>query len=133
MADIRNPNPTPETAEPRTDLRTTGEKPPKAHTLTPSNVPMTAGSASSDGPSTEAISRRAYELFQRRGGQHGYHVEDWFEAERQLREERQPTSDGAASGTKAKKSTATKASAKKSTAKKSTAKKSAAKKAGGEG
>jgi len=37
-------------------------------------------------PSAEDIARRAHELFEKRGGEHGYHHEDWFEAERQLRE-----------------------------------------------
>lgn len=37
--------------------------------------------------SHEDIARRAHELFERRGGQHGFHLEDWYEAERQLREE----------------------------------------------
>lgn len=32
----------------------------------------------------EAIARRAYELFEQRGGEHGYHMEDWMQAEREL-------------------------------------------------
>ncbi len=32
----------------------------------------------------EAIASRAYELFERRGGEHGSHMEDWLEAEREL-------------------------------------------------
>jgi len=32
----------------------------------------------------EAIARRAYERFEQRGGEHGYHNEDWLEAEREL-------------------------------------------------
>lgn len=38
-------------------------------------------------PSHEEISRRAYELFQQRGGAHGYEHEDWVRAERELRGE----------------------------------------------
>src|SRR5690606_11516957 len=68
-------------------------------TATPSNARQTAGPASKDGPNHEQISRRAYELFQKRGGKHGYHMEDWHEAERQLREERQ---DGRATASAAK-------------------------------
>lgn len=34
--------------------------------------------------SAERISRRAYELFQRRGGSHGSDQDDWFQAEREL-------------------------------------------------
>ena len=30
------------------------------------------------------ISRRAYKLFQARGGEHGHDVEDWFAAEAEL-------------------------------------------------
>jgi hypothetical protein len=29
----------------------------------------------------QQIAERAYELFQERGGQHGYHQEDWLRAE----------------------------------------------------
>jgi hypothetical protein len=32
----------------------------------------------------EDVARRAYDLFLSRGGQDGYDVEDWLEAERQL-------------------------------------------------
>ena len=31
------------------------------------------------------IARRAYELFLARGGEHGHDVEDWVQAERELR------------------------------------------------
>jgi hypothetical protein len=33
----------------------------------------------------EDVARRAYERFQRRGGQHGRDQEDWYEAEREVR------------------------------------------------
>jgi hypothetical protein len=32
----------------------------------------------------DAIARRAYEIFQARGGEHGYEIEDWLQAEREL-------------------------------------------------
>lgn len=35
----------------------------------------------------ETISQRAYELYVERGCAHGYHLEDWLEAEKQLVEE----------------------------------------------
>ena len=35
-------------------------------------------------PVTEAIARRAYELFLERGGTHGHDIEDWLQAEREL-------------------------------------------------
>ena len=36
-------------------------------------------------PSHEEIARLAYEIYLRRGGQSGNELEDWMEAERQLR------------------------------------------------
>lgn len=36
-------------------------------------------------PSNEEIAKLAYQLYVQRGGVNGYHLEDWFEAERQLR------------------------------------------------
>ena len=30
------------------------------------------------------IAKRAYELFQARGGQHGYHIDDWLQAEKEI-------------------------------------------------
>jgi Protein of unknown function (DUF2934) len=36
----------------------------------------------------EQISRRAYELYERRGREHGHEVEDWLQAEAELAEER---------------------------------------------
>lgn len=36
-------------------------------------------------PSVDDIRRRAYELYQRRGGHHGEHFDDWLEAEKELR------------------------------------------------
>jgi len=35
-----------------------------------------------------AIRAYAYELYQRRGGQHGHDWDDWFRAERELRNRR---------------------------------------------
>jgi hypothetical protein len=43
----------------------------------PSGSPMSA-------PSPDLIARRAYELFEERGGDHGRDVEDWLQAEREL-------------------------------------------------
>ena len=36
-------------------------------------------------PDHDAIARRAHELFVERGGEHGYHDEDWLRAENELR------------------------------------------------
>ena len=38
----------------------------------------------SQSPDGDRIARLAYELFLRRGGEHGHGQEDWFEADRQL-------------------------------------------------
>jgi hypothetical protein len=46
-------------------------------------------SASTD----DAIAARAYELYQARGGTHGADMDDWLQAERELRGERQPYAD----------------------------------------
>jgi hypothetical protein len=35
--------------------------------------------------SEDKIRQRAYELYMKRGGQHGKHVDDWFRAEAELR------------------------------------------------
>jgi len=32
----------------------------------------------------EKIAKRAYELFIARGGQHGYHIADWLQAEKEM-------------------------------------------------
>ena len=32
----------------------------------------------------EQIAKRAFELFQARGGQHGYHIDDWVQAEQEI-------------------------------------------------
>jgi hypothetical protein len=57
------------------------------------NVGLDAEASSSDGSSAEAsaqdqISRRAYERFQLRGGEHGRDQDDWLEAERELSKSR---------------------------------------------
>lgn len=44
----------------------------------------------------QQIARRAYELFERRGGQHGYHHEDWLKAEREIRGSNTPQGRGTA-------------------------------------
>jgi|SRR4030095_4316518 hypothetical protein len=33
----------------------------------------------------DAVRRRAYELYQERGGQHGLHEDDWYRAEQEIR------------------------------------------------
>ncbi len=41
----------------------------------------------------EMIARKAYELFEKRGYQHGHHEEDWVEAERIVTAQLQPVSE----------------------------------------
>jgi hypothetical protein len=38
----------------------------------------------------QAIAKKAYELFEKRGGSHGYDREDWLEAERLVLSEQRP-------------------------------------------
>ena len=45
-------------------------------------------SSRTEWPTTQDVARVAYELFERRGGMHGYDQEDWFEAERIVRRQR---------------------------------------------
>jgi len=39
-------------------------------------------------PTIEEISQRAYEIYLERGGAHGSDIEDWLQAERELRGEK---------------------------------------------
>ena len=32
----------------------------------------------------DRIAKKAYDLFVARGGQHGYHIEDWLQAEKEI-------------------------------------------------
>jgi len=48
--------------------------------------PLRKGNGSPDRFSDpDAIARRAYEIYQNRGGSHGADLDDWLEAERQLK------------------------------------------------
>ncbi|MBN1757206.1 MAG: DUF2934 domain-containing protein [Chitinispirillaceae bacterium] len=41
----------------------------------------------------DRIAKKAYDLFVARGGQHGYHIEDWLKAEKEiLAEQKKPAS-----------------------------------------
>jgi len=48
-----------------------------------SEAPVTEAMASE--PNEEEIRLRAYHRYLHRGGQHGGHVDDWFEAEQELK------------------------------------------------
>lgn len=41
-------------------------------------------------PSTHQIAQRAHEIYMARGGQHGRDLDDWLQAERELRPEPEP-------------------------------------------
>lgn len=43
------------------------------------------GNGASNSVSDEDVARRAYEIYQSRGGMHGADLDDWLEAERQLK------------------------------------------------
>lgn len=61
-------------------------KPPSGATDSPKPRPSSKrGNGASNGVSDEEIARRAYEIYQSRGGMHGADLDDWLEAERQLR------------------------------------------------
>jgi hypothetical protein len=59
---------------------------------TPANTSTSANTVAPvrpAGPTHEQIARRAYEIFQARGGQPGNPEQDWHQAERELRLGRQ--------------------------------------------
>ena len=43
------------------------------------------GNGHADQLSSEEVARRAYEIYQSRGGEHGADFDDWLEAEKQLK------------------------------------------------
>ncbi len=59
---------------------------------TPAAVPVRTGEIASPAerveatPNDDEIARRAYQLYEARGGGHGRDVEDWLQAERELRQ-----------------------------------------------
>jgi hypothetical protein len=55
---------------------------------TPRHDPMQSSGEGASAPDAEQISRRAYERFEARGSEHGHDQEDWFEAEREVRQNR---------------------------------------------
>lgn len=50
----------------------------------PARQPKKGNGATRHFNDPDAVARRAYELFQNRGGNHGADLDDWLEAERQL-------------------------------------------------
>ena len=52
--------------------------------------PSENGRHSQTGEFNTEVARKAYDLFQRRGGESGRDIEDWLEAERLVRQEQHP-------------------------------------------
>jgi hypothetical protein len=48
-------------------------------------MPIPAATIQSTAPSRDDVARRAFELYCERGYQDGYDVQDWLQAERELR------------------------------------------------
>jgi hypothetical protein len=70
---------------PRSPLAT-GDPTAPATELEPETANDPGDLPRSETPRTQRIADRAYQRFQRRGGEHGRDLEDWFEAERELSE-----------------------------------------------
>ena len=49
------------------------------------NEPLTIPSTESYMPDPDAVARRAHQRFEERGYEHGRDMDDWYEAERELR------------------------------------------------
>lgn len=66
----------------RRATRTASKSP--SHSESKGAASQAAVHADTTQPSVDAIARRAYELFQLRGGTHGHALEDWLQAEHEL-------------------------------------------------
>jgi hypothetical protein len=51
----------------------------------PARSPKKSNGAAAPFNDADAVARRAYEIYERRGGNHGADLDDWLEAERELR------------------------------------------------
>jgi hypothetical protein len=49
-------------------------------------MPVAAATPQSTVPRPDDVARRAFELYCERGGQDGYDIQDWLQAERELRQ-----------------------------------------------
>jgi hypothetical protein len=77
-------------ARAKTGRSTTPATPPTATNITPINRKGSVENVAPEGKKAngnldEEIRRRAYELYQERGGEHGREHEDWFRAETEVR------------------------------------------------
>lgn len=53
--------------------------------LKPARTPKRRNGAAESLNGPDAVARRAYEIYESRGGDHGADLDDWLEAERQLK------------------------------------------------
>ena len=93
MAPVPNNTPTPE----KPDARRSTRRERRGAAGKPTSAEIAAESASiypdtfDTPPSPDEIAAEAYAIYQSRGGEHGRHEDDWFEAERRLSERRRNT------------------------------------------
>jgi hypothetical protein len=71
-----------ETAE----QRLAAERLEPAATPHPNTHDVKIGVNAAAGPADEEVARRAYELYLARGGEHGFDMDDWIQAESELRD-----------------------------------------------
>ncbi|HEY7543492.1 MAG TPA: DUF2934 domain-containing protein [Blastocatellia bacterium] len=72
----------PKTAKTKNQASSVEQDSPVEQMAAPADAPQTGTI-----PTEEEIACRAYEIFLRRGGDHGNDIEDWLQAERELSEE----------------------------------------------
>ena len=61
----------------------------KPQSYSPRPAPAAAPSSSSNAPTHEEIAKAAYYRWLKRGGKHGAALEDWLEAEKELKARKQ--------------------------------------------
>ena len=76
---------------PRTVTTPSEPNPTDAYAGTFSPTKATGTGSRDFGPTEDEIRRRAYEIYQSRGGEPGRESEDWTQAERELRAKRKAT------------------------------------------
>ncbi|HEX9816382.1 MAG TPA: DUF2934 domain-containing protein [Candidatus Thermoplasmatota archaeon] len=76
---------------PRTVTSAREPNPTDAYAATFSPTKATGTGTRESSPTEDEIRRRAYEIYQSRGGEPGRESEDWAQAERELREKRKAT------------------------------------------
>jgi hypothetical protein len=76
---------------PRTVTNPRETNPTNAYSPTMSPTHATGSGSPNAGPTEDEIRRRAYEIYQSRGGEPGREQEDWAQAERELRQKRKAT------------------------------------------